>query len=337
MSKVRIGFSPFTYARIAVMKSQLFKKNDYDRLLKMGYNEALRFLQDTHYRQEIDDFDVSTKGAAVIDAALNTNLLQTVRKLHRISDANMQKFIETYALRYDIENLKMIIRSTYAGIAPEEVEKMLLPSLNYSQEMLKGLLGKGNIASILDALPFSLPHDSKNPLNTEELYDVENAFDRYYIETVYAFAQRLAGEGKIVARFLMQEIDTVNIRTVLRLIAENVDHADIVDYLIRPSELVLELAKKKSVKEIVAMLQKKKRTTLTEDEDDLLVKLEIDLDAALLKKESLLMHKDMLSAQYIIGFLFAKEIEVKNVRTLIKGKQLEIAESHMEHLLVIAG
>jgi V/A-type H+/Na+-transporting ATPase subunit C len=337
MSKIKIGFSPYTYARIAVMKSQLFKKNDYDRLLKMGYNEALRFLQDTHYRQEIDDFDVSTKGAAVIDAALNTNLLQTVRKLHRISGVNMQKFIETYALRYDIENLKMIIRSTYAGIAAQEVEKMLLPSLNYSPDILKGLLGKEKISEILDALPFSLQQDKKHPLNTEELYDVENAFDRYYIKTVYAFAQRLSGEGKIVGRFLMQEIDTVNIRTVLRLIAEGFDHAEIIKYLIKPSKLVLKLAKKKDVKEIVAVLQKEKRTTLSEDDDDLLVKLEIDLDAALLKKESTLMHKDMLSAQYILGFLFAKEIEVKNVRTLIKCKQLDIAESHMAKLLVIPG
>lgn len=327
--KVRIGFSPYTFARISVMKSQIFKKGEYDKLLKMGYNEALRFLQDTHYREEIDAYDVSTKGAGVIDAALNANLLRVVKKLHLISDKNMRTFLDTYALRYDLENIKMIIRSTFANIPQGQVEPLLYEPITFTQDFVSSLLQKENVDDLLNALPFL---ETKG-LDTTQLYDIENALDRYYVETNHTFAKNVRGQGKILARFLQDEIDTMNIKTILRLKSEGKQEVE--QYLIHPTADILTLAGKDSVEDVVKTLRKQKRTTLEGTEEDVLERLEIDLDVALLRKEALLMHQKPLSAQFIIGFLFKKEIEVKNVRTIIKGKQLNIPQGYIENLLVI--
>jgi V/A-type H+-transporting ATPase subunit C len=63
--------------------------------------------------------------------------------------------------------------------------------------------------------------------------------------------------------------------------------------------------------------------------------LEIDLDTALLKKERLLMHQHPLTVSVILGFMLAKEIEVKNLKVLIKGKMLGLEEQYLEKLLVV--
>ena len=51
LKKVRLGFYPYTYVRTTVMKSLLFKKEDYQKMLKMGFSEIAKHLQDSHYKK----------------------------------------------------------------------------------------------------------------------------------------------------------------------------------------------------------------------------------------------------------------------------------------------
>ncbi len=311
---MRIPFSPYTYARIAVMRSRLFRKQDYERLLKMGYHEALRYVQDNHPELKLE---------ADIDHALNASLMQVVGKLYRISNPAMQEFVRHYAMRYDMENIKVIIRSKFAGLSADEVRPALYPSLTAKPEEL---LLKNTVDDVLMAVPFLKQARGK------ELFEIENMLDKYYLESLYAFAQKMRGESSSVARFLLQEIEGVNIKTILRLLPEQ---RSLEQYVVRPSSLVQAMLRKKNVAGILAVLRKEKRTTLDGSEPDILVQLEMELDSAVLRKEALLMHQEMLSAQYIIGFLFAKEIEVRNVRTLIKGKKLSVKPDYLEKMLVI--
>ncbi|MFH1275498.1 MAG: V-type ATPase subunit [Candidatus Woesearchaeota archaeon] len=330
-SKVRLGFSPYTYARVAVMKSFLFKQGDYDKILKMGANEALRFLQDTHYKKEMDDFDVSSEGIKNIEAALNVNLMRNFTKLHRISDKNMQKVIAIYLLRYDLENIKMILRSKFAKINMEEVEPLLYSSVNFTKDFMKILLSKNSVEEVVNSLDFLKKQKPGN-----NLFEVENTLDKYYLETLYDFSKNLKGQGKLVAKFLQYEIGAVNIKTIIKLKNADVLKGDINKYLVYPSKLVMKLSTLGSIPEMIKLLHRNKYTTLTGEEKDLLTKLEIDLDVSLLKKETLLVHQSLLSANYILGYLFAKEIEVRNLKALVKGKKLGVSGEYLEQLLVIA-
>lgn len=333
--KVRLGFSPYTYARVAVMKSVLFKREDYERMLKMGSQEILRFLQDTQYKNEIDEYDLSGKGSGAIESALNANLMRNFQKLYRISDKNMQKVMTTYLLRYDLENIKMILRSKSTGVGSREVEPLLFSSVNFNKEFYQRLLSKSSWEEVIQCLPF-LP---KKKLNFSELFEVENALDKYYLETLYLFARNLKGQGKIVAQFLKQEIDITNLKTILRLMLREKKEESKINYLqhlVNPSHFIQQLLTKDSLEDLVKLLHKHKYISLKGEEEDLLTKLEMELSVFLLRKESLLIHQHLLSANYILGYLFAKETEVRNLKTLVKGKKLAVPEKYLEQLLVIA-
>ena len=45
-TSIKLGFYPYTYVRTAVMKSLLFKKEDYHKMLKMSFSEIEKFLQE---------------------------------------------------------------------------------------------------------------------------------------------------------------------------------------------------------------------------------------------------------------------------------------------------
>ncbi|MBI2572757.1 V-type ATPase subunit [Candidatus Woesearchaeota archaeon] len=328
LSKRRIRFSPYTYARVAVMKSTLLAKQDYDRLEKMGYYEVLRFLQDSSYKKEIDDHEVLAHGLKVVEQALNANLMRTFRKLHAISQGSLQELIALYLLRYDIANMKTVLRAKAAHIPTAHVTPLLYDSLNYAPAFWESVLSKETFEQTISALaPFK-----EMKIVSSDLFVLENVLDQYYIDRMVEFARSVRGEGRAILAFVEQEIETLNIKMLLRFV--NDGNYDVTPHLLSPSYFIHTLAKIHSKSAFAAYLHRHKRTALTGDEPDYDVRLEIDLERSLLRKESLLMHRHLLSANYILGFMFAKEIEVRNLKIIVKGKKLAVAAKYVDQLVV---
>ena len=71
------------------------------------------------------------------------------------------------------------------------------------------------------------------------------------------------------------------------------------------------------------------------DEKDSLLRYEVLLEKFLLNKSILLYHQNPLTVDLVLGFMFAKEIEVRNLRVIIKSKKLEYTEDYVKNLIVI--
>jgi V/A-type H+/Na+-transporting ATPase subunit C len=328
---LRLGFYPYTYARVAVMKGSLIKPDQWHSLLKMGVNELLRMLQDGNYKKEIDELGADKRNLTALEMALNKNMIRTLAKLKRISDEKVQEVLRVYFLRYDMENFKTIIRGKAAEISNEEIEQLLTPSINYSQEFLLELIKKETIQEIVRALPFDVKKE-------EDLFEIENGLDRVYVEKLIDLSNQLKGQGRAFKEFLKAELDILNIKIILRLKHENMDNNDIRRYVIHPRKEIAQLIEK-DFKGIMKTLRKMKILSLNADnksESELFTQAEIELDTSLLRREVLLMHKFPLTVNVILGFMFAKEIEVKNLKVLLKGKQLGLDNAYLEKLMAVA-
>ena len=333
MTKLRLGFYPYAYARVSVMKSELVKPLQWQSLLKMGTSEILRNLQDGNYKVEIDELGVEKRDLAALEMALNKNLMRTFTKLRRISDEKVREVIRIYLQRYDVENFKTIIRGKMTGIASEDIEELLMPSVNHPDEYFVSLLKKEKIEDTIKALPFKI-----KPVS--QLFEIENALDRAYFEELFQLSKNLVGQGTALKEFIQAEIEILNIKMILRLKKENMTKEDILTYLIHPQRGTIKLLDIVNIRDIIKAVHRMKYTTLKGDEptpeEELVTQLEIDLDTTLLKKEVLLMHQFPLTVNVILGFMFSKEIEVKNLKILLKGKQLGIEDNYLNKLLVVA-
>ena len=65
-----------------------------------------------------------------------------------------------------------------------------------------------------------------------------------------------------------------------------------------------------------------------------LIMLETELYKHLLRQSILLLHQHPLSIDVILGYMFAKDIEVRNLKIIVKGKQLGLSEDFIESQLV---
>ncbi len=339
MAKLRLGFYPYTYARISVMKGELIRPEKWESLLKMGVNELLRYLQDTGYKAEIDSLGVQKRNLAALENALNSNLMRTFNKLNKISDEKVQTVLRIYLKRHDLENFKTIVRAKMASIPYEEIKELLLPSLNHSPEYFNELAKKENVEKMLEELPFSI---DPLPLKELDLFHIENILDRAYYEELFRFANNLRGQGKAFREFILAELDILNIKMILRLKKELYQEKEVMQYLIFPSKSISSLAGTEKIEAIAKRLHasgynyRDIQAYEGLPEAELLTRLESDLDTSLLRKEALLMHQFPLTVNVILGFMFAKEIEVKNLKILLKGKQLGLEEHYLQELLAVA-
>src|SRR3989344_7882952 len=83
--KIKVRFNPYTYVRTIVMKTLLLDRQDYDKLIKMDFNEISGFLQETDYKKDIDRHAARFSGAQLLEKSVVSNLSSSFEKLKRIS------------------------------------------------------------------------------------------------------------------------------------------------------------------------------------------------------------------------------------------------------------
>ncbi|MFC1754734.1 ATP synthase A1 subunit C [Thermoproteota archaeon] len=349
--KLHLVEAPYTYARISVMRSRLVKKDDYNRLMKMKLNDITRFLQETDYRKEIDEMGVNYSGVELVELALNKNLVKTFLKLKRIAEYDdLRRVMEEYMKRRDIWNIKTILRGKFIGEDEQKIKDLLIPIGEFNEKFLDEFMKKDSVEEMIKSLKFLGKDNINDALDffkeTKSLFAIENMLDDIYYTNALEFSKRMPRQGAFFRRFIENEVDTINIITILRLKKEGMKKEDIMKFVIYPGGRIrknrlLNLAKSEDIGSMVSILGKMGYEKVLKDVYEKSKKdissIEIKLNKHLLDRAILLLHKHPLSVDVILGYMFAKEIEISNLRTIIKGKQLGLSEEFIEKGIVIGG
>ena len=346
--KIRLGEYPYTYVRVVVMRTTLLARDDYHKLMKMGFNEIARFLQDSNYKDDINRLGVKYSGSELIERALNNNLATTFAKLKRISPDELRLLINAYLKRLDFWNIKTILRGKYVGETEEKIEAMLMPCGELTQKQLIELNRKKTIEEVLKNNGIVDFEELKEALDkfkkSNMLIEIENKLDLIYYNSVLEFIKRLPKQGRLFREFLESEIEVLNILTILRLKKEN--FKDIENYLfitksIEKYPLLESLLELKELSETSKAFEKTKYSKeLKKGFDDLkdnnsLITLELGFYTYLLKKSMNVQHQNPLSVDVILGFMWAKLIEINNLNLLVKGRQAGMEDEFIESHLVV--
>ncbi len=345
---IALGKYPYTYARVSVMRSFLLGKEDYHKLMKMNVNEIASHLQSSQYRREIDELAVRFNGVQLMELALNRNLANTWAKLKKISPPGLRVVIAAYLLRVDVWNVKTIVRAKYTKMPFDQLQPMLLPGGFLNEKKLADLAKKESVDEILKSLGFiDYSHFAKaleSFRETKSLAEVENALDRFYYSAMEEFANRLPSEGRLFRGFLEAERDVSAIMAVLRLKRANTPAKDVERYVTAPATakaLIKKMVASQSAAEAAKLLEQSRFRAFVENgvkeflASGSLIRLELDLSRQLLKRSVLLIHQHPLTVDVILGYMFAKEVEVRNLKLLLKARQLRIGDEFAEQQLIM--
>lgn len=348
--KIKLGFYPYTYVRTVVMRALLFRREDYHKMLKMSFSEIAKFLQESHYKREINELATKYSGADLLELAINKNLASSFKKLIRISSFELGLLIKEYAKRKDIEDIKTILRGKFTNTEEKLILNSITAAGTLSYEFLISLLKKESIEEILKnikVVDFSLLKDGLKYLKEKNsLVGVENTLDKYYYSHLILFSNILPKEGALFRNFLLKEVEILNLLTLLRLKKAKLAKEAVKDFIIlsgnkAKDSKMIDMANVDDLNELSKSLAKTEyKHIITKGIEEFkktgsLITLETELYKYLLRQSILFMHQHPLSIDVILGYMFAKDIESRNLNIMLKGKQLGLKEEFIESQLIL--
>lgn len=347
--KIRLRRYPYTYIRTVVMRSLLFKKQDYQKMLKMGFSEIAKLMQESNYRKEINELANQYSGADLLELSLNRNLAESFKKLLRISSPEIGRLVQEYVKRKDMEDIKTILRGKFTKADEKSVAASITGAGTFDRGFLLSLLKKESIGDILKSLRMidmaEFKQAMKDLKDKNNLASIENALDRHYYTNIIRFSRTLPRQGDLFRQFLRKEADILNILTLFRLKKNSFRPDEIKNFIIpydnrKKDAWISGLANANGLEQLAKSLEKTEyKNIIAKGMEEFkktgsLIMLETALFNHLLKQSILFMHKHPLSIDVILGYMFAKDIEVRNLKMIIKGKQLGLGEQFIESQLI---
>ena len=337
---------PYTYLRTIVMKKNLLTRQDYDKIVKMSPGEIAKYLEDFEYKKEVDELALEYKGIELLERALVRNLGNKFEKLRRISPHDLRLLISLYLRRYDMYNIKTILRGKFGLLSPEEIRKYLSPLATMGALYFDRLIAQKTTEEVFGAVDFIEEKEKRSAVDHfrhhSSLALMEGALDRHYYSHVFSQLRYLTMEGKLYKRFLLNEVDVQNIKVMLRLKSEKVPEQAIRDVLLPFGTIKKEVLEKMLKADRSGILKELEATDFSEivgkheNAQSLSISdLEMDLDRFLLQRSRRLIRQHPMSVDVILGYMFLKDVEVKNLERIAKAKHLGMDESFIERIVVV--
>ena len=338
---------PVKYAyitgRVRAMKTKLIPAEMYPRMQSMDASEIARYLEETQYKDEIDALSKDYSGTELIEHATFANLAKTYRKLLDVSIDEPQFLILEYLRRWDIWNIKTVIRGKFYGATDVEIMKYLVPAGELDAEFLDGLTKKGTVQEVISAFEGTDYSSALAQYDGKNLASLENALDKlYYFRMERAVGGTLSVGGGLLLKYVRREIDIRNLTTLFRMNKAGVDAAIIQENLIPGGKLHEELSRMagQPFGEFLRGLEGYPFWSSISDiataDLDAVSRIEARLRAYLVRYAWALSNYHPLSILPVLGYMVSKDTEVSNIRKIVRGKEAGLPAELIEEQVVVA-
>ncbi|HIQ50192.1 MAG TPA: hypothetical protein EYH56_03290 [Nanoarchaeota archaeon] len=335
MIKVRQEKYPYLATRFRVRKSKLLKREEYEKMLKMDIYTLIKFLEEKGYEfekiEEKNPFEL-------VERSVNINLEKELSNILKITHGNAKRIFEIYLLKYDIENVKNLLRCKKLGNFQEEI---FICAGKLKREKIN-TLKDSTIEEILKALKFLSEKEIKKLAKWFEenrLIDIENYIDKKYYGLITEIANKLKKEGEILKKFLKLRLDIINLRILLKFKHSKLSKEDVLKLFVFPGTI-----SKKELEELRSLELEEIHSKIVSRFGEFFKDIDIksspeELDAKLevyhLKLVEKFMHTNPLSITPLIAYVIMKETEARNIKLIARAKYYGLSENEIRKNLVI--
>ncbi|MGZ4851811.1 MAG: V-type ATP synthase subunit C [Halobacteriota archaeon] len=330
-------------ARVHAMKVKLFPKETYAKLLVMALPEITRFIEESEYKAEVDELARVYSGIDLVEFATHLNLAKTFTKLIEMTMGEPHDLIVEYLRRWDIWDIKTILRGKTYGASDEEIVRILVPSGELSREYLQTLVRKPSVEEVIAALKGTVYYDVIKDIDyAESSMKVEDELDKFYYARMVDLVSRIGGSS-LYLTVIKMEIDVANLKTLFRLKNAGISGSRVLEYII-PSGLYLsdkEIEKMADVPfdEFVALLSKYRYWSAISDivteRMESLSKIELRLNKYLNEHVWKISTFNPLTVLPMLGYMLSKDAEVDNIQAIVRGKEAGLSQEIIKDHLVL--
>ena len=337
--------SNFAYAatRARARRARLLPHEAFGQLLHMELEEIARYIQDMEYRREIDRYGASLRGADLLEAALLANRATEVGEIIGFCTGELRQGIEAYAEIYRVRGIKVLLRGIFDDLGGEELLRQVSPLTERDRELYTQMAATDSVEAAVELLEGTRYHDVvQNALEqrqSDSLQPIEDALDRAYYENLASSLPTGGAAGRVYRGFVRLQIDVANLKTVMRLRHRGLSGL---------GELLIEggtrdeaaLAATNSVSDILPIIegtpfQEVLQPILDDFADEGLNRAVQALENHVAEHSRRYAYLHPLSILPILDYLLRKEKEVRNLRTIVRGRELDLPREKIEELVVV--
>jgi V/A-type H+-transporting ATPase subunit C len=338
---------PYINARVRAMRSRLLSSSQLEDLLAAPTMAAfLQALAATPYATDLQEALVRFEGLQAVDTALAHNLQRTTRAILGFADGGPRALIEIILLRYDLVNLRTIVRGKHAGRSAEDVMQAVLPAGTLGEMVLKEMAEMpdltglaGTLEAVGHPLAGALAEGVAAYVDSKDLAGLEMRLDRGYLEHALRRTARAGSNGRELREILQAEADVTNAKTAARLaMAGDLDEDRRLQYYIAGGKIISEdtfasLSSAQSQAQVWPRLHMG-GFPLREPPTDLIA-FERTLDLTMAKALAQRFRGDPLGIDVVVGYLALKSAEVANLRLIARGKFLSLPREAVRREMVL--
>ena len=332
MSREAYGYA---VARIRAMEPLLFDSSQYQRMLEAENLEAaLKILGESSYARGMTGEGAGDR----YDEALEAELLATYRELAAFVPD--RALIDIFRVPYDFHNVKVLIKSAINARSGGKKRWDLLTQLGTipTDDLIVNIESE-DYALLPYGLSQIIPACNTAWEQTRDIVEVERMLDDGLFAAMLNLAESV-GEPGVVA-WVRARIDAENIRNLLRLKRFGLDAAAILPFFheggtVAPMNLAQLLPEPfDSWGRMLAYSDVGQAIASVQDDGDfdtLIVSLEKSLDdycQAILEKA----RYSATAPENVLAYLWGKEMEVKNLRTILVSKSTDSDKEEVRGLM----
>lgn len=342
--------------RLRSLKRELLSSEFYERLLAASTpEEMVNILSETVYGNDVSAAVINEPGYRGIEKGLKENLAASFSRINRFFSEENRYLVSTVLGRYDIWNVKAVIRGKHIGASHDEIVEALLPAGDLTEPLLLALVEAVDIKNVIDLLTiwgFSYARELRDAypdyVSTGKLLPLELSLDfSFYKKSLEALQEhRNDIDAMLLSEFIRQEVDFVNIMTAIRLCTEKAEPEDAERYFVPggrkfPFKKFQEAVRSPEPEAIISVLSDTPYSKAAQEgltrylQTGYVSAFQRALEEFLVRQAVKLFLADPLSSAMFIAYFYAKHNEVTNLRIIVRGKSVGMNEEEIKEAMII--
>ena len=307
----------YSVGRVRALETRLLDQTRFERMIDAASGEeALKVLTESDYASAVTELDSVHDFEYMLAAELKNNFDLIMNISPR------PELIETLAVRYDVHNLKVLFKAKYLGIKTD----LLIPVGSSDLNKLEFAVSEDDYRDFPAKLRQAAESINEDFLVNHDPQVIDLTLD----QVLYDRLINLAREKKsaFLEGLFVRQIDLTNLKTLIRVKKMGLDREFLKKVLLLQGLLPIErlislideslesLITALNMTEYAEFVDEGVREWLEKGSASRFEKLADDYITDYLKKGKW----KAFDIEPLVGYLWAKEIEIKNIRIVLVGK-----------------
>lgn len=334
--------------KVKALAAQLLTRQQFAELIDTkSYDEAIKYLtEDTKYAEIFSEQNAEQMYRDRFEIALKRYYISNFYKLSHYFNGNYKKLFKILFMRFEIEDLKIILRGKYAG---KDKEMLLYELITYDSPMSKlnydELLSAKDTEEVIEML-----HNTKyyrhiaslvGTIQKEGLFRIEMALDFEYFSALRKYKRLIDKEDSdMIKKINGIFCDLQNLQWILRgkkfynLQPEELLNYTIYDWYRINRDVVKDLCYAKDINEFYDIVETTsyKEVFDRKKQEDYLIEKEIlsYLRRMYMKYEK----RNLLNVSVVMSYLELSLMEIRDIVTILENKRYNMEnEEAMKYII----